>query len=81
MRFRSGDGRGLKPRSQLRIAAGREVHLGPLQPLALFPASSLFVGDYLTTKGQRPEEDYGMIEAMGFEAVVEGANAAQGDEE
>lgn len=61
------------PRSELRIAAGRELHLGPLQPLGLYAANSLFVGDYLTTKGQPPEEDYRMIQALGFEAVVEGA--------
>jgi biotin synthase len=62
------------PRSELRIAAGREVHLGALQPLALYPANSLFVGDYLTTNGQPPVEDHRMIEAMGFEAVIEGAD-------
>ena len=55
------------PRCELRIAAGREMHLGPLQPLGLYPANSIFVGDYLTTKGQPPEEDYRMIKAMGFE--------------
>ncbi len=55
------------PRSELRIAAGREMHLGPLQPLGLYAANSIFVGDYLTTKNQPPEEDYRMIEAMGFE--------------
>ncbi|MBN1394141.1 MAG: biotin synthase BioB [Pirellulales bacterium] len=54
------------PRGELRIAAGREVHLGPLQPLGLFPANSIFVGDYLTEAGQPPEEDYRMIESLGF---------------
>ena len=57
------------PRCELRIAAGREVHLGSLQPLGLYPANSIFVGDYLTTKGQPPNEDYRMIEALGFEVV------------
>ena len=55
------------PRGELRIAAGREVHLGPLQPLGLFAANSIFVGDYLTTTGQPPDDDYRMIEALGFE--------------
>ena len=59
------------PRCELRIAAGREMHLGPLQPLGLYAANSIFVGDYLTTKGQPPEEDYRMIEAMGFEMPKE----------
>jgi biotin synthase len=54
------------PRAELRMAAGRELHLGPLQPLCLYPANSIFVGDYLTTRGQPPEEDYRMIEALGF---------------
>ena len=54
------------PRCELRIAAGREVHLGPLQPLGLYAANSIFVGGYLTTGGQAPEEDYRMIEALGF---------------
>jgi len=57
------------PKCELRIAAGREVHLGSLQPLGLFPASSIFVGDYLTTRGQAPEEDYRMIEELGFDVV------------
>lgn len=51
---------------EIRIAGGREIHLGSLQPLGLYAANSLFVGDYLTTKGQLPEEDYRMIEDMGL---------------
>ena len=61
------------PRAELRIAGGRELHLGSLQPLGLFAANSIFVGDYLTTKGQPPEDDYRMIADLGFEAVPEGA--------
>ncbi len=57
------------PRCDLRAAAGREIHLGWMQPLALYAANSMFVGDYLTTKGQPPTEDYRMIEEMGFEVV------------
>jgi len=56
----------VNPRSELRIAGGRELHLGSLQPLGLYAANSIFVGDYLTTKGQPPEADYRMIEEMGF---------------
>jgi biotin synthase len=54
------------PRCELRIAAGRELHLGPLQPLGLFAANSMFVGGYLTTGGQPPDDDRRMIEALGF---------------
>ncbi|MDP6443479.1 MAG: biotin synthase BioB [Pirellulaceae bacterium] len=55
------------PDRELRIAGGREVHLRSLQPLGLYAANSIFVGDYLTTDGQPPEADYRMIEEMGFE--------------
>jgi biotin synthase len=55
------------PNREIRISGGRELHLGSLQPLGLYPANSIFVGDYLTTKGQAPESDYKMIEELGFE--------------
>jgi len=55
------------PRGELRIAAGREVHLGPLQPLGLYAANSIFVDGYLTEGGQPTTEDHRMIEALGFE--------------
>jgi len=57
------------PNRELRIAGGRELHLGSLQPLGLYAANSIFVGDYLTTKGQAPEADYKMIEQLGFEVT------------
>jgi biotin synthase len=57
------------PSSEIRIAGGREMHLGSMQALGLYPANSIFVGDYLTTKGQAPAADYKMIEEMGFEIV------------
>jgi biotin synthase len=59
----------VNPRSEIRIAGGREMHLGSLQPLGLYVANSIFVGDYLTTKGQPAANDYRMIEEMGFEVV------------
>jgi biotin synthase len=57
------------PKSELRIAGGRELHLGSLQALGLYAANSIFVGDYLTTQGQAPETDYQMIRDLGFEVV------------
>jgi biotin synthase len=33
----------------------------------LFAANSIFVGDYLTTQGQEPTADWGLIEDLGFE--------------
>ena len=62
------------PDRELRIAGGREMHLRSLQPLGLYAANSIFVGDYLTTKGQPPEADYKMIEDLGFEVVAEHRN-------
>ncbi len=56
----------VNPVSELRIAGGRERHLRSLQPLGLYVANSIFVGDYLTTEGQPPAEDYRMIEDLGF---------------
>jgi biotin synthase len=56
----------VNPRSEIRIAGGRELHLGSLQALGLYAANSMFVGDYLTTKGQAAEADYKMIEELGF---------------
>ncbi len=54
------------PDRELRIAAGRETHLGSLQPLGLYAANSIFIGDYLTTPGQPPEADARMLEELGF---------------
>ncbi|MEO8493522.1 MAG: biotin synthase BioB [Planctomycetota bacterium] len=56
----------VNPNRELRIAGGREIHLGSMQCLGLYPANSIFVGDYLTTEGQAAEADYKMIEEMGF---------------
>ena len=58
------------PQCELRIAAGREMHLRSLQPLGLYVANSIFVGDYLTTKGQSCEEDRRMIDDLGFDSKV-----------
>jgi biotin synthase len=65
----------VNPASEIRIAGGRELHLGSLQPLGLYAANSIFVGDYLTTKGQLPEADYRMIEELGF-TITQGQESA-----
>jgi len=64
------------PTSEIRIAGGRELHLGSLQPLGLYAANSVFVGDYLTTKGQAPAADYKMIEELGFTVTLHEEPAA-----
>ena len=65
----------VNPDRELRISGGREIHLRSLQPLGLYVANSLFVGDYLTTQGQAPQADYDMIRDLGFE-VTESAKEA-----
>ena len=66
----------VNPSAEIRIAGGREIHLGTLQPLGLYAANSMFVGDYLTTKGQLPESEYRMIEEMGF-VITRGTEASE----
>lgn len=56
----------VNPRSELRMAGGREVNLRHLQPLALFAANSMFTEGYLTTPGQGHSLDMQMIEDAGF---------------
>ena len=56
----------LLPSQELRIAGGREVHLRSLQPLGLYAANSIFIGDYLTTPGQAAQQDFEMIRDAGF---------------
>jgi biotin synthase len=56
----------LLPSQEIRIAGGREAHLRSLQPLGLYPANSIFIGDYLTTRGQPASTDYAMIRDAGF---------------
>jgi biotin synthase len=63
----------LHPRTELRVAGGREFNLRSLQALALYPADSLFVGGYLTTPGMPADEAWQMIEDLGFEVDTVGA--------
>lgn len=56
----------VNPSRDIRVAGGREVTLRHLQPLALYPANSLFCNGYLTTGGQGPEADMRMIADAGF---------------
>jgi len=62
----------LNPRTEIRIAGGREVQLRSLQAMGLYPANSFFVSDYLTTAGQTAQQDFEMIRDLGFEIVMDG---------
>ena len=56
----------VNPSKEIRIAGGREFHLRSLQPLGLYVADSIFIGDYLTTRGEVPEADLQMLRDAGF---------------
>ncbi len=57
----------INPSKEIRISGGREVNLRSLQPLGLYAANSIFVGDYLTTAGQEESADHKMLQDLGFE--------------
>jgi biotin synthase len=69
----------LLPSKKIRIAGGREVHLRALQPLGLYPANSLFIGDYLTTQGQEAKADLEMIRDAGFVLEAPDGSVLEGD--
>ncbi len=56
----------LNPSSEVRMAAGRELHLGRAAALALYPANSIFVEGYLTTPGQHATAAVRLIRQAGF---------------
>ena len=56
----------LNPRAEIRIAAGREIHLRSMEVMALYPANSLFMDGYLNTQGSKRVETLRMIKDAGF---------------
>lgn len=66
----------MNPTKEIRISGGREVNLRSLQPLGLYAANSIFVGDYLTTSGQEKHADFQMLEDLGFEIDFAPASCA-----
>ena len=57
------------PTSIIKIAGGREVHLGDMQSLALLGgANGIITGGYLTVGGNKPENDIRMIKELGLKA-------------
>lgn len=66
----------VNPKQEIRVSAGREVHLRSLQPLALYAANSVFVSGYLTTPGQDYRETWQMIKDLGFEIEEHGDDGA-----
>jgi biotin synthase len=60
----------VNPSRDIRAAGGREVCLKHLQPLALYPANSMFTEGYLTTPGQGYEDDLALIAEAGFRVAA-----------
>ncbi len=69
----------LLPSQEIRVSGGREVHLRSLQPLSLYAANSIFIGDYLTTQGQTAQDDLRMIADAGFVLETPDGAAFTGD--
>jgi biotin synthase len=69
----------LLPSQEIRIAGGREVHLRALQPMGLYPANSIFIGDYLTTQGATVKADLDMIRDAGFVLETPDGQPFEGD--
>lgn len=58
------------PASLVRFAGGREITLRGLQDLGMRSgASGLVVGNYLTTQGREDQDDFAMLERLGFEVM------------
>jgi biotin synthase len=69
------------PRTDLRVAGGREITLRALQAFALYPANSIFTQGYLTTGGATPAGDHQMIRDAGFELELASGEAIPADPE
>ena len=67
------------PRTDLRVAGGREITLRALQAMALFPANSIFTQGYLTTAGATPHADHQMIKDAGFELELASGETVPAD--
>jgi biotin synthase len=65
------------PDTEIRIAGGRERNLRSMQSMGLYAANSMFVSDYLTTSGQQADDDFCMIEDLGFEITAGDYESAQ----
>jgi biotin synthase len=67
------------PRTDLRVAGGREITLRALQAFALYPANSIFSQGYLTTGGASAMADHQMIRDAGFELELASGETVPAD--
>ncbi len=56
----------LNPSAEIRVAAGREMHLRSMEVMALYPANSLFLQGYLNATGASNAQTLRMIKDAGF---------------
>ena len=66
------------PEAEVRMAAGREMHIGASQPRALLAANSLFVSGYLNVRGSDAATTVQMIEQAGFEVDAAASDLPRG---
>ena len=52
--------------AEIRVAAGREIHLRSMEVMAFYPANSLFIDGYLNAKGASRLRTLKMIQDAGF---------------
>jgi biotin synthase len=59
------------PSALVRFAGGREVTLQGLQDLGMRSgASGIVLGNYLTTSGRQDQDDFAMLDRLGFEVLA-----------
>ncbi len=59
------------PKALVRFAGGREITLQGLQDLGMRSgASGIVLGNYLTTSGRNDEDDFAMLNRLGFEVMA-----------
>jgi len=59
------------PKALVRFAGGREITLQGLQDLGMRSgASGIVLGNYLTTGGRSDEDDFAMLDRLGFEVLA-----------
>lgn len=60
----------IMPDKDIGIFGGREISLRGLQPLMFIAGANMtLLGNYLTTAGNKPEEDLRMIADLGLEVA------------
>ncbi len=59
------------PKALVRFAGGREITLQGLQDLGMRSgASGIVLGNYLTTSGRSDQDDFAMLDRLGFEVLA-----------